>query len=70
VFPDVLLRSDVSAKYPGTLEWPSIGLPDDFHALIAPPLRAFVGDGRRTVAHGGICVEEVVVPFVTIARPV
>jgi hypothetical protein len=40
VFRDALLRSNASAKYPETLEWPSIGLPDDYLALIAPPLRA------------------------------
>lgn len=68
VFRDALLRSTISAKYPGTLEWPSIGLPDDYLALIAPPLRAFIGEGKRTVAHGGICIEEAIVPFVTVAR--
>ncbi len=67
VFRDALLRSNW-AKYPGTLEWPSIGLPDDYLALIAPPLRAFIGERKRTVAHGGICIEEAIVPFVTVAR--
>jgi hypothetical protein len=62
VFPNALLRSNISVKYPGTLEWPSIGLPDDYLALIAPPLRAFIGEGKRTVAHGGICIEEAIVP--------
>ncbi|MEI8716332.1 BREX-3 system phosphatase PglZ [Mesorhizobium sp. ISC11] len=69
VFSNALLRSNVSANYPGSVEWPSIGLPDDYLALIAPPLRAFIGEGKRTVAHGGICIEEVIVPFITVARP-
>lgn len=68
VFSNALLRSNVSANYPGSLEWPSIGLPDEYLALIAPPLRAFTGEGKRTVAHGGICIEEVIVPFITVAR--
>jgi len=68
VFSDALLRSNVAAKYAGTVEWPNIGLPEDYFALIAPSLRAFIGEGRRTVAHGGLCLEEVVVPFVTLAR--
>jgi hypothetical protein len=68
VFRDALLRSNTLAKFPGTLEWPSIGLPDDYLALIAPPLRAFISEGKRTVAHGGICIEEAIVPFVTVAR--
>jgi PglZ domain len=68
VFSDPLLRASVAQKYSGSLEWPCIGLPDDYLALIAPPLRAFIGAGKRTVAHGGICVEEAIVPFVTIAK--
>ena len=68
VFSDALLRSNVGEKYPGSLEWPCVGLPDDYLALIAPPLRAFISEGKRTVAHGGICIEEAVVPFVTIAK--
>ena len=70
VFRDALLRSNTSARYRGALEWPSIGLPDDYLALIAPPLRAFIGEGKRTVAHGGICIEEAIVPFVTVAKSV
>ena len=68
VFSDALLRANVADKYPGSLQWPTIGLPDDYLALIAPPLRAFVGERKRTVAHGGTCIEEAIVPFVTIAR--
>ena len=68
VFPDALLRSNVAAKYPGAIEWPTIGLPEDYFALIAPPQRAFIGEGKRTVAHGGICVEETIVPFITVAK--
>lgn len=68
VFSDPLLRSNIAEKYPGSLEWPCIGLPEDYLALIAPPLRAFISDGKRTVAHGGICIEEAIVPCVMIAK--
>lgn len=68
VFSDHRLRSNVAKNYPGSLEWPCIGLPDDYLALIAPPLRAFTGVGKRIVGHGGICIEEAIVPFVTITK--
>jgi PglZ domain len=68
VFSNALLRTNVATKYAGSIEWPNIGLPDDYFVLIAPPLRAFIGEGKRTIAHGGICIEEAIVPFVTIAR--
>jgi hypothetical protein len=33
VFSNALLRSNIAEKYPGSLEWPCIGLPDDYFAL-------------------------------------
>jgi hypothetical protein len=68
VFADELIRKGVDANYPDSIAWPSIGLPDDYLPLIAPPLRAFISEGKRTVAHGGICIEEAIVPFVTMKR--
>lgn len=68
VFPDAGLRQQVAAQYPGAIPWPAIGLPDDYFPLLAPPRRAFIPAGKRTVAHGGIALEELVVPFIHITR--
>lgn len=68
VFRDEVTRSDVALRYPGCNTWPSIGLPEDYLALIAPPRQAFIADGKRTVSHGGSSIEEVVVPFIRIDR--
>jgi PglZ domain. len=68
VFRDGSLRARTSTSYPGSIEWPNVGLPDNYFALIAPARRAFITAGRQTVAHGGICLEEVIVPFVSIKR--
>jgi hypothetical protein len=68
VFRDELTRSSVAQQYPGTTLWQSIGLPQDYLPLLAPDRRAFIPEGKRTVAHGGACIEEVIVPFVQIVR--
>jgi len=68
VYPDQMLRSKVKEKFPEAIEWPSVGLPDDFLPLLAPGRSAFVQEGTRTVAHGGISIEELVVPLVEIER--
>ena len=68
VFPNESLRQPVAAQYPGTICWPTIGLPDDYLPLLAPPRRAFITAGQRTVAHGGIALEELVVPLIRITR--
>lgn len=68
VFRDELTRSSIARQYPGTISWQNIGLPQDYLPLIAPDRRAFIPEGKRTVAHGGACIEEIIVPFVQIVR--
>jgi hypothetical protein len=68
VFDNALLRDQLAAKVPGSTPWSGAGLPDDYYALLAPGRSAFVKEGVVTVAHGGISVEEVIVPFVRVRR--
>ncbi|MBX3129300.1 MAG: BREX-3 system phosphatase PglZ [Polyangiaceae bacterium] len=66
VFADDLMRAKVQAQYPTTIAWPQIALPDDYRALIASERRAFITEGSRNVGHGGIALEELLVPFITV----
>lgn len=68
VYSDPLLRAQVKERFPGSLEWPPIGLPEDYLALIAPSRAAFVRAGDCLVGHGGISVEELIVPLVQVDR--
>ncbi|GIW56412.1 MAG: alkaline phosphatase [Nitrospiraceae bacterium] len=68
VYSDARLRAQVQDRFPGSLEWPPVGLPEDYLALIAPPRAAFVRAGETIVGHGGISVEELLVPLVRIDR--
>lgn len=70
VYPSQELRSRVKAEFPESIEWSSsMGLPPDYLALIAPGRSAFVSKGgERPVVHGGISLEELVVPFVQLER--
>ena len=43
------------------------GLPPDFLPLYAGTRGAFVSQGDQIVAHGGISVEELIVPFVKVS---
>lgn len=61
-------REDVAAKFPESIRWPSYGLPPARHVLLAGDLKAFTNEGEEIVAHGGIALEEVMVPFVAITR--
>jgi len=68
IYPDVTLRSKVRERFPTTLEWAPVGLPEDYLALLAPARQAFVQEKQRIVSHGGISVEELIVPLVQIER--
>lgn len=68
VYPDQVLRSRVKEQFPDAIEWPTLGLPEDYLALLAPGRSAFVREGERIVGHGGISLEEIVVPMVQIER--
>jgi len=68
VYPDDLLRAAVRERFPDAIEWPSLGLPDDYRALLAPHRKAFIRDGETIVGHGGISIEELIVPLIQIER--
>ena len=61
-------RNEVKARFPDSISWPNYGLPPARYVLLAGDLKAFTNEGDRVVAHGGITLEEVMVPFVTISR--
>jgi hypothetical protein len=68
VYSDASLRDKVKDRFPAALEWPPVGLPEDYLPLLAPARQAFIQEGQRTVSHGGISVEELIVPLVQIER--
>ena len=68
VYPDPILRSRVKERFPDAIEWPALGLPEDYLALLAAGRSAFVREGERIVGHGGISLEEIVVPLIQIER--
>ena len=68
VYSDSILRAQIKDRFPEALEWPPIGLPENYLPLLAPGRSAFVRETERLVAHGGISLEEVVVPLVQIEK--
>ena len=68
IYPDAALRTKVKERFPDALEWGTAGLPEDYLALLAPYRQAFVQEKQRIVSHGGISVEELIVPLIQIER--
>ncbi|MDR2688893.1 MAG: BREX-3 system phosphatase PglZ [Azoarcus sp.] len=55
-----------SAAYLSTISLDIAGLPANFMPLFAGGRSAFVPNGDQVVAHGGVSVEELIVPFVKV----
>lgn len=68
IYSNESLRRKVKERFPNALEWNPIGLPNDYLALLAPARQAFVPEKQRVVSHGGISVEELIVPLIHIER--
>jgi len=68
VYEDVLLLKQVQNEFPDTIHWTGQGLPAGYHVLLSRDRTAFSGKDEKLVSHGGITLEEVVVPFVWLKK--
>ncbi|MHC5595920.1 MAG: hypothetical protein ACYTXC_08180 [Nostoc sp.] len=67
IYSDSILRAKVKSEFPNAIEWQPLGLPEKYLPLLAPGRQAFIQEGKQIVAHGGISVEELVVPFISVS---
>ncbi|MNX97414.1 PglZ domain protein [compost metagenome] len=67
VYRSESLRADSAAACPGTISLDIAGLPTNFMPLFAGGRSAFVPEGDQVVVHGGVSVEELIVPFVKVS---
>ena len=68
VYPTPELRAQVAGAFPFAHEWQPVGLPADYFPLVAGGRDAFVNPGDAIVGHGGVALEEVIVPLVKFER--
>lgn len=66
IYPDKALRAQVKERFPQAIEWDSPVIPTDFLPLLAPGRTAFIAEGEVMITHGGISVEELIVPFIQV----
>ena len=68
VYPTPELRAQVAGAFPFAHEWQPVGLPAGYFPLVAGGRDAFVNPGDAVVGHGGVAIEEVIVPLVKFER--
>jgi len=68
IYTDPAFLALARQQSPTAIEWTNVGLPAQLKVLLAPQLDAFLNIDHHAVCHGGIALEEVIVPFVQISR--
>lgn len=69
IYSDRLAALRVQDAYPDTVLWDNDGLlPEQMSALMPAKREAFAPAGEVVVTHGGISIEEVIVPFIQITK--
>ena len=58
----------VAEYFPFAYNWQPVGLPANYFPLVASGRDAFVNPGEVIVGHGGVAIEEVIVPLVKFER--
>ena len=65
-FSQPAFLAQAQAQYPDAISWRSDALPDAIHVLLADGLDSFDTLEEESVCHGGISLEEVIVPFIQV----
>jgi len=68
IYPSSELRAQVATTFSFAHVWQPVGLPPDYYPLVAGGNNAFINPDDSIVGHGGIAVEEVIVPLVKFER--
>ena len=68
IYPNEEFRTKAREAVPQSLEWSNVGLPPERYALLPDGLSAFTFKDKVVVSHGGIAMEEIIVPFVRFCK--
>ena len=67
IFKDPVLRNEVAKKYESAIEWNTPGLPENYYPLFASKKSSFAKAGIKSISHGGISIDETIVPFISVS---
>ena len=68
IYNSLNIRNHTANEQQDTMIWDDTSLPSDYHILLAEKNGAFVPKNQKIVSHGGIHIEEMIVPFIKVSR--
>jgi len=66
IYENAQLAENSMNKVPTAIRWPDENVGSKFSVLLSRGLTAFNNTGETSISHGGISIEEVIVPFIHI----
>jgi len=64
VYKDKSILEQVAGEFSFAKAWEPVGLPDHYFPLVVSGDEAFITKGEKIVGHGGISLEEIIVPWI------
>jgi hypothetical protein len=68
VYQNQLLSDFIQKDFPDSFVWKPVSLPQNYYPLLSKGNASFAIKGRKSVSHGGISIQETVVPFIKVER--
>lgn len=68
IYENAQLAENAKNKVPSAIQWPDENVGSKFSVLLSQGLTAFNNPGVTSISHGGISLEEVIVPFIHITE--
>jgi hypothetical protein len=66
IYQNQILRDSVQRDFPDSLVWKPVSLPQNYYPLLSKGNTSFTLEGKKSVSHGSISVQETIVPFIKV----
>jgi hypothetical protein len=68
IYQNKLLLDSVLKDFPGSFAWKPVSLPQNYYPLLSKSNASFAIKGKKSVSHGGISLQETIVPFIKVDK--
>jgi hypothetical protein len=66
VYQNRVLLDSIHKEFPASFPWEPISLPQNYYPLLSEGNTSFTTKGKKSVSHGGISMQETIVPFIRV----
>jgi hypothetical protein len=69
IYQNQILLNSIQKEFPESFAWKHVSsLPQNYYPLLSAGNTSFTTKGKKSVSHGGISIQETIVPFIKVER--